>query len=159
MDFVATVLGLQLPTLKARDCLKRERGCGLILDNNDQKITWGCDRELWDFSKPGKSLDNDDDTVSTLSDSESSDSLSCCVSFATPLVTAVFIRPFTDRQEKEELFYNEHDYRKFRMEFRNSLRRRRSTVRFASNIVSHVQTLPVVENKHEVYYSSSELKQ
>lgn len=162
MDFIATTLGLQLPTLKARGCLQARRSCGLP-DSNEPKIVWGCDQDLWDV--PDKTeCSYDDETASTLSDSDnsfssSSDSLSPCVSFASPLVTDVFIRPYTDRREKDDLYYNESDYRQFRMDYRQSLCRKRPSVTFSSCIVSHVRVLPVVENKHEVYYSSGELKQ
>jgi hypothetical protein len=165
MDFVATVLGLQLPTLKARARLQRAHKCGLLLDKNDPKIVWGCDGDfLWDLStSEGKSLDSDDETASTLSDSDNSfssaESLGSCVTFATPLVTNVFIRPKTDRHEKQMLYYSDSDYRQFRMDFRNSLRRRTPSVRFAAGLVTEVHELPLVENKQDVYYSSTELKQ
>ena len=165
MDFIATVLGLQLPTLKARGCLQPKNRCGLLLDNNDKRIIWGCDRDLWDVSKQGKEFESDDETASTLSDSEnsfssSSDSFTSSVTFATPVVTDVFIRPFTDRTEKADLYYTENDYRQFRMDYRISLIRRKSRmVTFATPTVSHVHTLPAVENKHDIYYSPSELKE
>lgn len=158
MDFISTVLGLQLPTLKARDCVRREPRCSLVLNDDEHKIVWGCE---WDLS-PSKCLDSDDETASTLSesdDSSSAESLAPCVTFATPLVTDVFTRPATERQDKELLYYSDYDYRQFRIDFRNSLLRRRTpSVTFATGLVTQVHELPFVENKHEIYYSSAELK-
>ncbi|CAB9527826.1 expressed unknown protein [Seminavis robusta] len=163
MDFVATVLGLQLPTLSARDCLhKQSRNCSLrvgLVPAKEEKIVWGYDDDMLEV--PDKA-ECDDETASTLSECESftssSGSLTSCVTFATPLVTATYLRPVTDKREKEVLYYQDADYRQFRMEYRQSLMRRRPSVTFSSNVVSQIHKLPAVENKDEVYYSSAELK-
>lgn len=172
MDFISTVLGLQLPTLKARDTLREEQcqtnfpwratyasSSGSIKDT--KVVEWGSDLEtMWRL--PEKAHCDDDETASTLSDcddsfSSSSESLQASVTFAAPLVTEVYLRPCTPRNERHYLYYNETDFRRFRMEYRESLRRKRSTVTFSSCVVSH--ELPAVDNKEEVYYSSTELKQ
>jgi hypothetical protein len=171
MDFIADVLGLQLPTLRARDALRHSQYSTKMhpqpqwMQGSNNKIVWGKDycQDLWDL--PPKSKCDDDETASTLSDSDdasisshSSLSSGCSVSFAAPLVTEVHLRPYTARNERQELFYTEADFRQFRMDFRRSLcEQKRPTVRFSDVIVSH--TLPAVENKEDVYYSATELKQ
>ena len=170
MDFVANVLGLQLPALNARDALRKHCDHFALGSpaRHEVKIVWGCDAcsDLDTLSRlPEKSLCDDDETASTLSDcdesfSSSSEGLDSCVSFAPCLVTEVHLRPCTERSERQNLYYNEIDFRRFRMEYRQSLyRKRQPTVTFSSSVVSHVHCLPAVDNKHEVYYSSSELKQ
>lgn len=162
MDFIATTLGVQLPTLKARDCLLHQHVCG-VMDFHNQKIVWSfVDQEMWDV--PDKTNCDDDETASTLSDADnsmgsSSDPLPSCVTFAPEVVTAVYLRPFTERDEKEALYYGDEDYRQFRMDFRRSLYTKQPVVRFSSPVVSHVHVLPAVENKDYVYYSSADLKQ
>lgn len=160
MDFIATALGLQLPTLRARACLQQQYNkCGPG-DRSDPKIVWdSCDQDLWDV--PDKLNCDDDETASTLTESSeesfsSSEPLSPCVRFAQPVVTAVYLRPATDRREKGDLYYNENDYRQFRLDFRQSLYRKEPTVTF--NDTPQVHTLPVVDNKDEIYYSPAELK-
>lgn len=165
MDFVATVLGLQLPTLNARNSLRED--CNNFPSRataSEIKIVWECD--LDSLSRlPEKSLCDDGETASTLSEcdasfSSSSEGLDSCVSFAPCLVTEVYLRPCTERNERQQLYYNEIDFRRFRMEYRQSLyRRRQPSVTFSPSVVSHVHELPAVDNKHEVYYSSTELKQ
>lgn len=170
MDFVSTVLGLQLPALNARDALREHsiKCSSRAPARSEVKIVWGGDAgsDLDSLSRvPEKSLCDDDETASTLSDcdasfSSSSEGLDSCVSFAPCLVTEVHLRPCTERSERQHLYYNEADFRRFRMEYRQSLyRRKQPSVTFSSSVVSHVHCLPAVENKHEVYYSSSELKQ
>lgn len=155
MDFIADILGLNLPTMKARDSLRRSTGCQVSFVSQKEVDEWDCDQDAWDVPVESKL---DDDTASTVSFSDDS-SISPCVSFAKPLVTAVHLRPYTTRSEKMDLFYREADFRQFRMEYRLSLHKRVSTVQFADNLVTQVHTIPVVENTHEVYYSAAELKQ
>lgn len=160
MDFIATVLGLQLPTLRARDCLQQRHVCSHHLVAKDEKILWGYDEDMLEV--PDKAA-CDDETASTLSDCDSftssSESLGSCVTFAAPLVTATYFRPVTGKDEKEELYYRECDYRQFRLDFRRNLINRRPSVTFSSTLVSQIRYLPAVENKNEIYYSSEELKQ
>jgi hypothetical protein len=160
MDFIATVLGLQLPTLRARDCLKQRHMCSHHLVAKDAKIFCEYDEDMLDV--PDKAA-CDDETASTLSDcdsfSSSSESLGACVTFAAPLVTGTYFRPVTGKQEKEALYYRECDYRQFRLDFRRSLISRRTSVTFSATLVSHIHHLPAVDNKNEIYYSSEELKQ
>lgn len=132
------------------------------MDTNNQKIVWSLDQGMWDV--PDKTNCDDDETASTLSDSDnsmasSSESLSSCVSFAPQVVTAVYLRPFTDKDEKEALYYSDHDYRQFRVDFRRNLYTKEPAVRFFPPVVSHVHFLPAIENKDDVYYSSADLKQ
>jgi hypothetical protein len=158
MDFIATVLGLQLPTLSARDCLKQRHVCSLA--TKEDKILWGYDEDVLEV--PDKTA-CDDETASTLSDCDSftssSESLGSFVTFAAPLVTATYFRPVTGKKEKDALYYRECDYREFRMDFRRSLINRRPSVTFSDTLVSQIQYLPPVDNKNEIYYSSEELKQ
>ena len=98
----------------------------------------------------------DDDTVSTMSASESSLSMSFGVTFAEPLVTEVHLRPYTTRREKRVLFYQEQDYMEFK---RDAFYGRRDTlVQFADDMVSDVWTIPALENPSEVYYTEGELQ-
>ena len=166
MDFIATVLGLQLPTLKARDSLRENYNNfpSRATASEDKIVVWGCDLDnMWRL--PEKTQCDDDETASTLSDcdasfSSSSESLGgSCVTFASCLVTEVHLRPCTERSERQHLYYNEMDFRRFRMEYRQSLYRKRPSVTFSSSVVSHIHALPAVDNKQDVYYSSSELKQ
>jgi hypothetical protein len=160
MDFIATVLGLQLPTFRARDCLKQRQVCSHHLLATDAKIFCEYDEDMLEV--PDKAA-CDDETASTLSDCDSftssTESLGACVTFASPLVTATYFRPVTGKQEKEDLYYRECDYRQFRLDFRRSLISRRTSVTFSATLVSHIHHLPSVENKNEIYYSSEELKQ
>jgi len=170
MNFVATALGLQLPTLRARDTLQEHHSACLsrrtpsTRNTSEDKIEWGCDpldRRTWLL--PDKERCDDDETASTVSDcdhsfSSYSEALGC-VSFATPLVTKVHLRPCTPMAERQNLYYSEVDFRRFRMDYRQSLLRprRTSTVTFSAHVVTH--SLPTVDNKDDVFYSSSELKQ
>lgn len=110
--------------------------------------------------KPTK-LHQDDDTVSTVTsssfdESDSSFSTVTGVSFAEPLVTQVWLRPYTTKQEKRVLFYNERDFMEFKRDYyygRNRL------VSFADSVVSNVWTIPPVADSSKAFYSENELQQ
>ena len=92
MEFIASVFGLHLPTLRARDCLKQRSGSSNLFVAKEEKVLWEfCDEDMQ--AVPGKAA-CDDETASTLSDCDSfassSDCLGSCVTFAAPLVTATF---------------------------------------------------------------------
>jgi hypothetical protein len=106
-------------------------------------------------------LDDDADTVSTASLSASDSSLSVdfnSVTFAEPLVTEVHLRPYTTRQEKQVLFYNERDYLEFKRDYYYGTTRN-TLVKFAETVVSQVWTVPQHEDPSQVYYTEAELQQ
>lgn len=104
--------------------------------------------------------EDDDETASTVSCSESFSSSSGSVTFAEPLVTDVFIRPATPREEKARLFYGDRDYREFRKEYYMYGKRepRDAVVSFADTIVTDVHEYAQVEDKSILYYSETDLK-
>lgn len=153
MNQVATILGIQLPTMKARDAIKTEplsssvsilphRDSLLLIHNLNEKL------------QP-KDLDDDADTVSTMLSSCSS--LGLGVTFAEPLVTEVRLRPYTSRQEKQRLFYNESDYMEFKRDYFYGTTRD-TIVRFTESVVSHVWTVPRHEEPSTMYYTETELQ-
>ena len=104
--------------------------------------------------------EDDDETASTVSCSESFSSSSGSVTFAKPLVTDVFIRPATSRDEKARLFYCDRDYREFRKEYYMYGKRepRDAVVSFSDTIVTDVHEFAQVEDKSILYYSEADLK-
>jgi hypothetical protein len=105
----------------------------------------------------------DDETASTVSCSESSScssASSLSVTFAEPLVSDVFIRPTTSREEKHLLYYCDRDFREFRREYYSCGRRepRDSVVSFSESIVTDVHLYAPVEDKSVLYYTESDLK-
>jgi hypothetical protein len=104
--------------------------------------------------------DDDDETASTVSCSESCSSGSSSVTFAEPLVSDVFFRPATSREEKHLLYYCDRDFREFRKEYQSCGKRepRDSVVSFSETIVTGVHLYPPVEDKSALYYSESDLK-
>ena len=151
MNQVASILGIQLPTMKAREAILSEPTSSFValLPHRDSLIL------LNNLSKHGKELDDDEDTVSTMLSSCSS--LGLGVTFAEPLVTEVRTRPYTTRLEKQKLFYNEADYMEFKRDYfygttRNTL------VRFTETVVSHVWTVPRHEDPSKMFYTETELQ-
>jgi len=150
MNQVATILGIQLPAMKARDAIQREpmmSSSVSILPHQDSLL-------LLNFNKP-KNMDDDEDTVSTMLSSCSS--LGLGVTFAEPLVTEVHTRPYTTRQEKRALFYCEHDYLEFKRDYFYGTTRD-TTVKFTETVVSHVWTVPKHEDPSDMYYTETELQ-
>jgi hypothetical protein len=109
-------------------------------------------------------LKQDDDTASTLSTTTSSDDddlepqLQKGVTFCEPLVTSVYTRPFTTKEDKYYLHYSEHDYIDFKVEFLTG-RIRRRRVSFARELVAEVHPVPVATDKQALYYSETELQE
>lgn len=99
----------------------------------------------------------DDDTAS-LSSGESS-SFSYSVSFANPLVTAVFERPKTTPEEKHLFYYSDLEYREFRNDAMNGREPRERVVKFDPKIVSQVHTYSIAVNKDILFYSDSDLQE
>eukprot|EP00544_Gedaniella_sp_CCMP2646_P015165 CAMPEP_0202490670 /NCGR_PEP_ID=MMETSP1361-20130828/8005_1 /ASSEMBLY_ACC=CAM_ASM_000849 /TAXON_ID=210615 /ORGANISM="Staurosira complex sp., Strain CCMP2646" /LENGTH=200 /DNA_ID=CAMNT_0049120605 /DNA_START=58 /DNA_END=661 /DNA_ORIENTATION=- len=139
--------------MKARDAIKTEplsssvsilphRDSLLLIHNLNEKL------------QP-KDLDDDADTVSTMLSSCSS--LGLGVTFAEPLVTEVRLRPYTSRQEKQRLFYNESDYTEFKRDYFYGTTRD-TIVRFTESVVSHVWTVPRHEEPSTMYYTETELQ-
>ena len=154
MNQVATILGIQLPTLKARDAIKTEplsSSSVSILPHRDSLLLL---HNNWNEKQP-KDLDDDADTVSTMLSSCSS--LGLGVTFAEPLVTEVHLRPYTSRQEKQRLFYNESDYMEFKRDYFYGTTRD-TIVRFTETVVSHVWTVPKHEEPSTMYYTETELQ-
>ena len=155
MNQVASILGLQLPSLKARDSVMskpiRSSSCSFLLHR---------DSLLMLNLKQHKTLDDDADTVSTvLSASDSSLSADFnSVTFAEPLVTEVHLRPYTTRREKQVLFYSEKDYLEFKRDYYYGTTRS-TLVKFAETVVSHVWTVPQHEDPSQLYYTETELQQ
>jgi hypothetical protein len=114
--------------------------------------------------------DDDDETASTMSTADESSCCSDCsdegfrrqrltktvVSFDTPLVTAVYVRPFTTLQEKRALYYTDFEYREFRRDY--FYRPRDRQVQFSPNLVTKVHSIPPVEDPSDLYYSEADLQ-
>jgi hypothetical protein len=114
--------------------------------------------------------DDDDETASTMSTADESSCCSDCsdggfrrqrltktvVSFDTPLVTAVYIRPFTTLQEKRVLYYSDIEYREFRRDY--FYRPRDRQVQFSPNLVTKVHSIPLAEDPSDLYYSEADLQ-
>ena len=98
--------------------------------------------------------DDDDQTVSTVNDDESFSTTGSGVSFAAPLVTAVYERPTTSADEKRELYYTESEYR----EFKRNYFFRKPDVQIHDRVVTEVWEIPVPEEPSELYYSESDLQ-
>lgn len=154
MNQVATILGIQLPALKARDAIRAESistSSVSIIPHRDSLLLLN-DHFL---QKDGKSLESDDETVSTMLSSCSS--LGLGVTFADPVVTEVHTRPYTTRQERNRLFYNDQDYLEFKRDYFYGTSRE-TIVKFKETVVSHVWTVPKHEEPSDMYYSEQELQ-
>lgn len=129
MNYVATTLGICLPTLKARDAVMNGRNRGRLCRERittknslrDQPLLLRLDLTM--VSSKMQFLTVDDDTVSTTLSSDDTSVSSCCcagggrtgsIRFAEPLVTKVYYRPSTTPAEKRILYYSDMEYREFR---------------------------------------------
>jgi hypothetical protein len=150
MDYVASTLGLSLPSTSARIAVMQETKRS-IQDVTSSLAGYSlcCD------CKESSRLD--DDTAS-LSSGEDSSSFSNSVSFATPLVTAVFERPKTSQEEINHLYYTELEYREFRNDCLRGREPRERIVKFDPKIVSKVHTYSIAVNKDILFYSDSDLQ-
>lgn len=99
-------------------------------------------------------LDEDDQTVSTVNDDESISIAGSSVTFATPLVTAVYERPVTSLDEKKHLYYTDAEYR----EFKRNYFFRKPDVQIHDRVVTDVWEIPVPEEPSELYYTESDLQ-
>lgn len=147
---------------------------------------WMGERDNDGARSDGGDSDNDDDmydfeTASTLSSTSASESEteelnasdhSRCyddtkssrnVSFAKPLVTQVYTRPATKREDKYYLHYDEYDYVDFKLEYLTGRGRDRK-VGFARDVVTQVHDIPTTnkEEDNELYerlfYSEQDLQ-
>lgn len=106
------------------------------------------------------SCTKDDDTLSTVSSDDDSFASTggCVVTFAEPLVTAVYERPVTTTAEKFRLFYTDLEYREFRRDFYQSRRKRTSIVHFASDLVTDVYEYSCQGKKNDLFYNEADLQ-
>ena len=148
MNQVATILGIQLPAMKARDAIQKEPALSSvsILPHQDSLLLLNLNKH--------KEMD-DDDTVSTMLSSCSS--LGLGVTFADPVVTEIHTRPYTTRLEKRALYYCERDYLEFKRDYFYGSTRD-TLVKFTETVVSHVWTVPRHEEPSEMYYTEAELQ-
>lgn len=155
MNQVASILGIQLPALKARDAILSEptpsASSVSLLSHRDSLLLLN-HHNLY----KEKSLDGDDETVSTMLSSCSS--LGLGVTFADPVVTEVHTRPYTTRQERQALFYTDQDYLEFKRDYFYGTSSRDTLVKFKETVVSHVWTVPRHEDPSEMYYTEAELQ-
>lgn len=173
MNEIARQLGFSV-SLKARDVVMRAPADGSRVQSGDSNEEDESFASIFGVFSPRKPLqnrrklfdndstddDDDDDTASTVSladDTSCSSSEGCAgVSFASPLVTAVFVRPSTTLQENRALYYTDFDYREFRRDY--FYRKRESVVRFRPDVVTEVREIPMVEQPDDLYYSQSDLQ-
>ena len=150
MNQVATILGIQLPAMKARGAIQKDPALSSsvsILPHQDSLLLLNLNKH--------KNMDDDDDTVSTMLSSCSS--LGLGVTFADPVVTEVHTRPYTARLEKRALYYCEQDYLEFKRDYFYGSSRD-TLVKFTETVVSHVWTVPRHEEASEMYYTEAELQ-
>lgn len=155
MEHIATILGVTLPNLSARNITLRSYRKIPEIDC----MTWENHRDAILFFKKQGQQEADDETASTLSTSASDLSFSSnSVTFADNVIAEVRYRPYTTLEEKYALFYNEHDYAEFRRECYSGKRRIRQ-VSFAHTVVSQVHVIPVVEDSAQMFYTETELQE
>mmetsp|Transcript_9290 Transcript_9290/g.13603 ORF Transcript_9290/g.13603 Transcript_9290/m.13603 type:complete len:160 (+) Transcript_9290:170-649(+) len=158
MNNIAEILGLALPSLKARDQVMRLQPCA-----EEEPLAPVFDHEDSFLMIKGTFDKGDDETSSTTSFSDMSEMSSASTSyvpvvrFVEDVVTEVRTRPYTKRQDKHLLFYNEYDYLEFRRECIYGQRRTR-VVKFADNLVTDVHEIPVVEDRPRFFYTEKELQ-
>lgn len=159
MNNVASILGLDIPTLKARDVVMKSRRVRRI---DESSLAFHRDSiQLVKKSQQAAAAPKDDDTASTTSDSYSDfdDSFTTMqhrVSFVEPLVTEVWTRPYTTIKQKYALFYCDYDYAEFRREAHGYGKSRRRVVKFSVDETVHI--IPDVKDKSVMYYSQKELQ-
>lgn len=152
-------IGLQVPTLASRRQLVMQERLSFKTEQKDEILAI-CDSPVYGNFPKVKSLSTmsaDDDTASTVSSFD--DSLSgYSVTFADEIVTAVFVRPATTREEKRELFYSDIDYRRFRYESYCNREIKDTVVKFAPSVVSNIHVYPCAEEKELLFYSATDLQ-
>jgi hypothetical protein len=150
MEHIASTLGLTLPVASARSAVMQETR----ISRQAVSSSLAGDSFLCFDCKESSRLD--DDTVS-LSSGDSS-SFSNSVSFASPLVTAVFERPKTTQEEKHHFYYTDAEYREFRLDCMYGREPRERVVKFDPKVVSKVHTYSIAVNKDILFYSDSDLQ-
>jgi hypothetical protein len=166
MDHILSTLGLDFaPTSARASVMKRIRpGRTFSLDTfaspHRDSLLCAKDKRTYLYKCSSSSSTEDDDTMSTLSESTSECSLDFKVSsvtFAHPLVTATHVRPCTTLAERSKLFYTEAEYREFRYEYIYG-RRKRKRVTFSSTLVSNAWEYEAQGDKACLYYGPSDLQ-
>lgn len=108
--------------------------------------------------------ENDDDTATTsslLSCDEEEDEDECdtrIVTFSEQLVTAVYTRPRTTKNEKYFLHYTEHDYVDFKVEFMTGRSRNRKVSFSVEDEIHSISHFPSKKERQLLYYSEQELQ-
>jgi len=158
MNQVASILGISLPSLRARDIVMQERiradECGC-----DSSLAFLHHHDSLSICK-GDDFTKDDDTAITQcsTDCETSVDTPRCVSFAENPVTEVNTRPYTTMNEKHKLFYSDWEYVEFRRKAYHWSNRREKLVIFTDSLVSDVWIIPTSEDPSSLYYSETELQ-
>jgi hypothetical protein len=157
MEFAASTLGIQLPLLSsARKAVmksfqsRHEPDSWVFCHHKDSLLCIKLDH-----------CKDDDETASMISsDGSLSSSTGPSVTFADQLVSNVYSRPKTLREEKRALFYCDADYRFFRKDFllNGNRESRESVVKFKEEIVSDVHVYQCEVDSSSLYYSESDLK-
>jgi hypothetical protein len=158
MNHLANTIGLQLPSLSARHAVMN---CVKEWNNLEEKLRPNNENHFsFEFSKESLGQSStDDETASTISTECSiSSSASYNVSFSPCLVTAEFERPATMPHEKQELYYCEKDYRRFRREYYEFRKRGSSLVHFCEELVTQVHQYSSEGSPSDLYYNETDLK-
>lgn len=159
----SSFLGLELPSLGARHAVmklptgRRKRPAPSLIDCHRDSLL--CISNVEKISSM-LSTTKDDDTLSTVSSDDDSfvSTSGCLVTFAEPLVTAVYERPVTTMAERFRLFYTDLEYREFRRDYYQSQRKRTCLVHFASELVSEVHEYPCQGIKDDLFYNETDLQ-
>ncbi|GKY91963.1 hypothetical protein MPSEU_000167900 [Mayamaea pseudoterrestris] len=167
MNFILSTIGLPQPCSRsARAAVMNEPGHRRRLDADTLTPFIGHRDSLLCLSMPLAFTFNkcdDDDTASTSSACTESSSNSCLagsVSFADPIVTDVFVRPTTTWDEKNDLYYNDNEFRSFRRDYhlKRQGKSRETVVCFKEVLVTNVHTYACTAEKDDMFYSESDLK-
>jgi len=165
MDQVASILGIPLPVYRARDAVMKQthRSRRRRRENSNSVFLHRDSLLLHNHSFQKQITKDDDDTASTVSNTTVSTLYdyqisSTSVTFAEPLVTHVFERPRTNREEKRVLHYADYEYRQFRRDYIEGVRHRDPVVKFKENLVTNVHVYPQLEENEALFYSESDLQ-
>jgi hypothetical protein len=177
MEQIAQSLGMPSLSMKARMAVMRSETQSKT--NEVQRLLPGkrphfCYRNQVEVHLDGQilnkcldltsSFDEDDDTASTVSLTEEDFSFSNSISndrssvtFAEPVVTAIYTRCVTTSDEKHALYYCDRDFREFRRQYLH--RKKTCLVQFPiSSVVTCVHEYPYPETTETLYYTESDLK-
>jgi hypothetical protein len=173
MDFSLSALGCSLPfvvSTKRRlalhenarqqspvpDTTPRMNKTSLTTTHRDSFLVY-LEHAYQPFVGQRKSIYQDDDTVTTASTSTAESEVEKVVTFSEPLITSIYTRPVTTREDKYYLHYSEYDYVDFKIEYMTGRQRNRK-VSFAQEIEVH-QVQPVAAEKNILFYSEIELQE